>query len=671
MPLHSATGIRSAIALAAFLLPILSGAQTFSELWGEQGELWNPEDSRLKNFTNVGYKQGDVPIPNWPVGVNVLDFGAIPDDGKDDSQAFIDAIAACPDNHAVAVPNGRYRITQQIRVGRDNFVLRGEDLYKTVLWFPKNLSEVYPKVDYDGSYGHGSGFYYVKGGVQRSMENLTFEFREQPKMGHWEWKGQDAVFYGGGVKDSWIRNIYFRNVDHGISMGGAENVSVLNIIFDHYIGRPDVIGSSGRSGWVGHVGIGLGKAKNCLFHNVEFKGNYFHDFDIINVPNGSVVSNVTGPDSAPGSFALHHHGQGARNNLYTNIYGGPIAGLKDSQRQASETHWNFRAKGRLDPKTVPYATQNNHVFVGYDTDLETKVTDTLWYEAIDPAELQPQNIYLAQLEYFGKPLPEGPPPQPPASTGDLVRINPDHAMGFGGFSRVFQFDLNEIDLESIAHARFRITAERAIRGPFKVRVAPVADDSWARDKAKKKNRPASGSPVDEIVIEQDVSNYPLEFDVTSIVQSEWAGDKVVSISIDQSKTGTYNGFLRGMGGGDAPQLIIEQVPSPVPGPPSAPTGGTTTSKRGHVVLDWEDSPEADVATYNVYRSVNKPGKKHFGSPIASGLDTSEFTDVSIKENRAICEIPSDVTLYYVVTAVDSHGYESPYSEVFSGSALKR
>ena len=30
---------------------------------------------------------GAVSIPDWPVGVNVKDFGAVPDDGKDDSKA--------------------------------------------------------------------------------------------------------------------------------------------------------------------------------------------------------------------------------------------------------------------------------------------------------------------------------------------------------------------------------------------------------------------------------------------------------------------------------------------------------------------------------------------------------------------------------------------------------
>ena len=103
----------------------------YSKLWGEKGELWEQQKGRLKDFTNVGYKKGDVPIPDWPVGVKVTDFGAVPNDKNDDSKAFIDAIDACPDNHAVLVPRGRYIITQQIKPQRDHFVLRGEDMYES------------------------------------------------------------------------------------------------------------------------------------------------------------------------------------------------------------------------------------------------------------------------------------------------------------------------------------------------------------------------------------------------------------------------------------------------------------------------------------------------------------------------------------------------------------
>ena len=132
--------LRSSLVLA--LIVSSATAQVTSQLWGVSGEAWDPTNSVLRDFTHVGYMAGDVPIPDWPVGVNVTNFGAVADDGIDDSQAFIDAIAACPDYHAVLVPRGRYTILKRIESQRDHFVLRGEDMYESILFFPKYLGEV-------------------------------------------------------------------------------------------------------------------------------------------------------------------------------------------------------------------------------------------------------------------------------------------------------------------------------------------------------------------------------------------------------------------------------------------------------------------------------------------------------------------------------------------------
>lgn len=81
--------------LAVILPASLATAQEYSALWGESGELWNT-NGLLRDFTGGGYVNGDVPIANGPVGVNVTHFGAVADDEIDDSQAFLDAIAAGP-----------------------------------------------------------------------------------------------------------------------------------------------------------------------------------------------------------------------------------------------------------------------------------------------------------------------------------------------------------------------------------------------------------------------------------------------------------------------------------------------------------------------------------------------------------------------------------------------
>ena len=668
-----------------------------STLWGGSGDSWDPATSRLRDFTKVGYMEGSVPIPDWPVGVDVIDFGAVPNDENDDSQAFIDAIAACPNNHAVFVPNGRYTILQQIVPTRDHFVLRGEDMYQTVLFCPKNLNEIYiqevgylnPAYD-DGSNGARhtgapKGFFRVTGGTHRSIENLSFEFREQRKMGHWEHKGADAIHYGDNVTDSWVRNIYIKNSDHGVMMGRAHRISFLNIVMDHYIGRPDIIGSGGTARYVGHIGMSMSNAQHCLYHNIDLRGDYSHEFDIINVPKNCVVSNVTGI-----AVSLHHHGTGASQNLYTNASVGKGPGINSlGTTQQSETHWRIFGDEILAAPTAPANLSNNHVFVGYDSTQTEIIGPTTWYEVIDPDLLGPQNIYLAQLAHPGidKPLPDGPPLPPPPSNGDVIRINPvedsftkssapdtvqdPSAKSFSvGDNMYFKFDLNGLSLSSIAKVRLRVSSTRFLNAPVGLAVSSINDDSWSDDTLTYTGRPHAVAQLDMIEINENSTAQVLEFDVTPFVQAQWAADKVVSLVIGKvSGNGALSG-IRSSEIGLAPELVIEQVASSVPGAPSAPAAVKSFSLIGNIQLDWADNTESDVASYNVYRSTVSSGFIQYAEPIASGLVTSDFVDIqsSHQEGWDVGMLRDDVAYYYRVTAVDEHGYESDSSLEIVGTA---
>ena len=94
-----------------------------SELWGATGKAWDPENSLLRDFTNVGYRLGNEPIPDWEVGVYLTDYGAIPDDDESDVEAFRRAMAACPPYKAILVPNGRYIIDERLDVSANNIVI--------------------------------------------------------------------------------------------------------------------------------------------------------------------------------------------------------------------------------------------------------------------------------------------------------------------------------------------------------------------------------------------------------------------------------------------------------------------------------------------------------------------------------------------------------------------
>jgi len=127
---------------ALILLAAPALAQHHSELWGEAGEKWTPA-SRLPDFSFAGYRFGEEEIPTPEVAANVRDFGARGDGEHDDTQAFLDAIEAT-ESGAIFIPEGRYRITDMVRIRKPNLVLRGAGPEKSILFFPTPLSEIRP-----------------------------------------------------------------------------------------------------------------------------------------------------------------------------------------------------------------------------------------------------------------------------------------------------------------------------------------------------------------------------------------------------------------------------------------------------------------------------------------------------------------------------------------------
>src|SRR5207237_4197053 len=66
-----------------------------------------------------------------------------------------------------------------------------------------------------------------------------------------------------------------------------------------------------------------------------------------------------------------------------------------------------------------------------------------------------------------------------------------------------------------------------------------------------------------------------------------------------------------------------------------------------IALDWNNSPESDLAGYNVYRSASQFGT--FVKLNAGLLASSDFNDTGA---------PATTTSYYRITAVDLDGNES-------------
>ena len=147
-----------------------------SSLWGDDGELWNVT-RQLNDFTYVGYMLGDEQIPDYPVWKSITDptLGAVADDNKSDVAAFLKAIAECPPNHAIFVPNGKYIIDGAIPVTQNNIVIRGESREGTVLFFPKHMNEI------EKTKRSHTPFITFEGGSHRGIERLSLVFRDETK----------------------------------------------------------------------------------------------------------------------------------------------------------------------------------------------------------------------------------------------------------------------------------------------------------------------------------------------------------------------------------------------------------------------------------------------------------------------------------------------------------
>jgi hypothetical protein len=103
---------------------------------------------------------GEQNLPEYPVGANVKDFGAVGDGNTDDTDAITRAINACPDRQAVLLPAGRYRVTQRIFVRNKPIAIRGEGPEDTTIFIPLSLTEAYGNTKSGGGSGARAHVWY-------------------------------------------------------------------------------------------------------------------------------------------------------------------------------------------------------------------------------------------------------------------------------------------------------------------------------------------------------------------------------------------------------------------------------------------------------------------------------------------------------------------------------
>ena len=101
--------------------------------------------NRLPDFSYSGYGFGIAPIPeNAGTIIDVSDYGAIPDDGLDDSKAVLAALDVANKTEGkvtVRFPKGRTQITEVLRISRSDIVIDGYGIGSdgSELYFPRPL----------------------------------------------------------------------------------------------------------------------------------------------------------------------------------------------------------------------------------------------------------------------------------------------------------------------------------------------------------------------------------------------------------------------------------------------------------------------------------------------------------------------------------------------------
>jgi hypothetical protein len=118
---------------------------------GEKSGFWTPRilqgEPYLPDFSFAGYRWGEESLPDLAPTLDVTTFGAVPDDGKDDTEAFKRALAAARREKGrvvLGVPKGRFIVSDILFVERGDLVLRGSGSGPTgtVLVMPRPLEEM-------------------------------------------------------------------------------------------------------------------------------------------------------------------------------------------------------------------------------------------------------------------------------------------------------------------------------------------------------------------------------------------------------------------------------------------------------------------------------------------------------------------------------------------------
>ncbi|UCE73220.1 MAG: hypothetical protein JSV56_09305 [Methanomassiliicoccales archaeon] len=176
--------------------------------------------------------------------------------------------------------------------------------------------------------------------------------------------------------------------------------------------------------------------------------------------------------------------------------------------------------------------------------------------------------------------------------------------------------------------------------------------------------PHSGSP--NLHIKNDGNQISGDPFVMSFESGSYATGAIYTFSIILEEGTNYSYYFSALDG-DGYHLILteeKQGPDVIRDvieiiPPSPPTNVivTTPNERGKLTISWDAISKEDIAGYNIYRVID--GKNYVKIGTVEATNTS-FTDADLDDEK---------TYDYTITAVDSNGLESEYSQKVQGTTI--
>lgn len=535
-----------AVGTAALLLAsasLLVGAAVVkdgvhSSLWGKDGELWKP-DGRLPDFSFAGYKQGNEPLPGPAVTRSVLDFRQ---PGMNDTAMFAAAFDWAnsqppqEEGHLVlGIPAGSYTLESRFYIRRSRTIVRGAGRERTILTYPKSLSQLYgpsPLEPVTGGYVNAGAFIALEGSSKKGqgpllasisspaskgdrsvtvedasqlvqgqyvdlwyrdinnvfntamfdneweptskyvnrtsvklttkivsidgnaitlerylpyginpgvvndaaiyaladtvndagVEGLTFAFAWEPYAGHHLERGWCALDFQ-FVYNCWARNIGTVNADNTVVMTGASAITISDVLIERTESRQNSIPNAfdEPANYDGHWGVHHARTFDILVERFNMSDvKLAHD---VGTGSGSKFGVFMDGVMADGNMDLHRALAGP--TLYTHIdagkgtdalsSGGPPASGPNAL--AGTTWWNIAANRDIKPNksngTVfgdcSFGPVINLVMLQIEADELDSMCSTWLYE---PDVVEPENIYVAQLEKLRGISYKPPPPVP-------------------------------------------------------------------------------------------------------------------------------------------------------------------------------------------------------------------------------------------------------------------